>query len=138
MCKTLTPVTRFVHRADVQKNTIEAKVRIDDPSGLLKPDMLARVRILQPQLNAADEEVRMVSRVFVPQEAILDGGYVLLVSDYANESGIASLQSIQVGKTSVDGWIEVLEGLSPGDNVILGEDQSLQGEFVTINTEREH
>ena len=131
-------VTRFVHQADVQKNTIEAKVRIDDPSGLLKPEMLARVRILQPQLNAADDEVRMVSRVFVPQEAILDGGYVLLVSDYANESGIASLQSIQIGKTSVDGWIEVLEGLSPGDNVILGEDKSIQGEFVTINTEREH
>ena len=39
-------VTRFVHKADLQKNTVEAKVRIIDPSPLLKPDMLARVRIL--------------------------------------------------------------------------------------------
>ena len=39
-------VLRFVHRADLQKNTVEAKVRINDPSELLKPDMLARVRIL--------------------------------------------------------------------------------------------
>ncbi|MCH2140611.1 MAG: efflux RND transporter periplasmic adaptor subunit, partial [Phycisphaerales bacterium] len=42
-------VTRFVHRADLQKNTVEAKVRIHDPADLLKPDMLARVRILQPE-----------------------------------------------------------------------------------------
>lgn len=38
-------VSRLVHKADIQKNTVGVKVRILEPSEELKPDMLARVRI---------------------------------------------------------------------------------------------
>lgn len=38
-------VTRLVHQADIAKNTVQAKVRIDAPAPQLRPDMLARVRI---------------------------------------------------------------------------------------------
>ncbi|MBT5582645.1 MAG: efflux RND transporter periplasmic adaptor subunit [Phycisphaerae bacterium] len=131
-------VTRFVHRADVQKNTIEAKIGINDPSGLLKPDMLARVRILQPQHDGTPGEVRTVPRVFVPQDAVLEGGFVLLIRDYAHGSGTASMQPIQLGDTAIDGWIEVLGGLSAGDRVILDADQSLDGDVVEINEEQDH
>lgn len=126
-------VTRFVHRADVQKNTIEAKVRINDPSGLLKPDMLARVRILQPQQSSASGETRMVPRVFAPQESILSGEHVMIIANYANGIGTASLRSVQLGDAAIDGWVEVLNGLSAGDRVILGADLSLEGSAVEIN-----
>ena len=125
-------VTRFVHRADLQKNTIEAKVRIDDPSGLLKPDMLARVRILQPKQPAGSGAVRSVPRIFAPQAAIMDGEHVLLITNYARGSGTAALRSVQLGGTSIDGWIEVLEGLSPGDRVILDADRDLAGTNVQV------
>ena len=39
-------VTHVTHLADLQKNTLEVKVRVVEPSVLLKPDMLARVRFL--------------------------------------------------------------------------------------------
>jgi len=38
-------VSRLVHKADIQKNTVGVKVTLIDPSPELKPDMLARVRI---------------------------------------------------------------------------------------------
>jgi len=39
-------VTRITHEADLQKNTLEVKVRVLDPSPLLKPEMLTRVKFL--------------------------------------------------------------------------------------------
>lgn len=128
-------VTRFVHRADLQKNTIEAKVRIDDPSGLLKPDMLARVRLLQPRQAAGTNEVRTVPRVFVPQDAMLSGGHVLVIADYARGGGTATIEKVRLGDTGIDGWIEVIEGLSPGDRVILGGHPNLDGSTVQIDTQ---
>ncbi|HCA39990.1 MAG TPA: hypothetical protein DEO92_09980 [Phycisphaerales bacterium] len=127
-------VTRFVHRADLQKNTVEAKIHIDDPSGLIKPDMLARVRILQPQQTTDSNEVRTIPRVFVPQDAVLDGGEVLVITNYARGGGTAAIRSVRLGDTDIDGWIEVLEGLSPGDRVILDGERSLDGSTVQIDT----
>ena len=66
-------VTRFVHRADLSKNTIEAKVQIHDPSLLLKPDMLARVRILPALASETEQALRRTPRTFAPGEAIIDG-----------------------------------------------------------------
>jgi HlyD family secretion protein len=41
-------VTRVVHEANIQRNTVQFKVAIKDPSPLLKPEMLTRVRF-QPR-----------------------------------------------------------------------------------------
>ena len=39
-------VTRITHEADLQKNTLQVKVRVIDPDPVLKPEMLTRVRFL--------------------------------------------------------------------------------------------
>jgi len=39
-------VTRIAHEADLQKNTLQVKVRVQDPSPMLRPEMLTRVRFL--------------------------------------------------------------------------------------------
>ncbi len=39
-------VTRITHEADLQKNTLQVKVRVLDPSPLLRPEMLTRVKFL--------------------------------------------------------------------------------------------
>ncbi len=109
-------VTRFVHRADVQKNTVEAKVRIDDPADLLKPDMLARVRILQPKGDENSETVRTVDRVFVPELAVQDNSVLLIDRDDR-----AVRRPITLGASSLDGWREVLTGLRPGDRIITSQ-----------------
>jgi len=46
-------VLRVTHEADLQKNTLEVKVRVVDPSPLLKPEMLTRVKFLPEGGGAA-------------------------------------------------------------------------------------
>lgn len=113
-------VTRFVHRADIAKNTIEAKVRILDPSPLLKPDMLARVRILEAGTDEPTASIRTKARVFAPAEAIEDG-FAWVVGDRQGDRGIAMRRAIEIGDRIADGWIEIVDGLRPGDLVILDE-----------------
>lgn len=122
-------VTRFLHKADLQKNTVEAKVRIIDPSPLLKPDMLARVRILPAADPVTSEGMQRVPRTFVPTEAIVNGeAWILEPTD--GDSGIARKRIPTIGTNEHDGWIEIIEGLNPGDRVILDADGLNDGDRV--------
>ena len=123
-------ITRFVHRADLSKNTVEAKVRIIDPSPLLKPDMLARVRILPAVDPGTREGMMRVPRTFVPMDAIIDGT-AWVIESRSGDSGIARRRSITLGDDEHDGWIEVLEGINPGDLLILDGDGLQDGDRVT-------
>ena len=58
-------VTRLVHRADLAKNTVPVKVRLIDPDPRLKPDMLARVRVMPSSGDSATR--RIATRVFAPE-----------------------------------------------------------------------
>ncbi len=127
-------VLRFVHRADQQKNTIEAKVKILNPSPLLKPDMLARVKILQPKREENDDGTWTEQHIFIPKSSIndLDNPNVWIV-DKANKGlGKATKRSLTLGDKEFDGWIEILSGLSTGDRIITSETVLKEGDSVEI------
>jgi len=128
-------VLRFVHRADQQKNTIEAKVKILNPSPLLKPDMLARVKILQPALEASEQGVWTEQHVFIPRAVIQDteNPVVWIIADFSNGSGKAEQQILELGEQEFDGWIEVLSGLSTGDKIITSEIDLTVGDVVQLH-----
>jgi len=113
-------VERFLHRADIAKNTVEAKITIDAPSPLLKPDMLARVRILPTNRSQTSELRRTAARVFVPQTAVRADGRVWVVADRSGRAGLARPRDVVVGPGRYEDWVEIEEGLLPGDVVILG------------------
>ena len=121
-------ITRFLHRADLQKNTVEAKIQIDAPSRLLKPDMLARVRIMQPP--PIDGEMRRLSRVFIPREAIDDSNRVMVIEELEGDLGVVRQRQIKQGTGEVDGWIELVSGLKPGDRIVL--DEVMDGQTVKV------
>ncbi len=132
-------VTRLVHRADIQKNTVEVKVALDNPAPVLKPDMLARVRFL-----AGGTTVESRQRVLVPESLITrqEGeSSVWIVADRVDTQGVAERRAITVGRATVDGWIEVTDGLHPGDWLVSadhgdGAPRGLtEGERVTITGE---
>ncbi|MDG2424196.1 MAG: efflux RND transporter periplasmic adaptor subunit [Phycisphaerales bacterium] len=124
-------ITRFVHRADLQKNTVEAKIHIDDPSRLMKPDMLARVRILQPAVESG--ETRRISRVFVPRDGIKDGDKVMVIENMEGDRGVVRERSVKTGPGEVDGWIEIISGLAAGDRIVL--DDVTDGQNVKMEVE---
>ena len=131
-------VLRFVHRADQQKNTVEAKVKILDPSPLLKPDMLARVKILQPKREASDEGTWTEQHVFIPKFVVQDisNPVVWIVADVTKGTGIAQRATLVLGQQEFDGWIEVLSGLSTGDRIITSDIDFDIGDVLHIAGDR--
>lgn len=129
-------VTRVVHQADIQKNTVEVKVAIDNPSEQLKPEMLARVKFL-----AADSPSEGASstrqRVFAPRALLQRGGdggdSVFVVADVVNRRGRVERRSITAGRRVIDGWIEIDAGLNVGDLMIADPSPDLEpGDRVRI------
>ena len=136
-------VTRFVNKADISKNTIEAKVAITDPSPLLKPDMLARVRIM-PMSEEGREHgsstVTTMQRVFVPESAIVtidSKPGIWVVDELDRGKGRAAYRPLTLGEGINEGWVEVIDGMQPGDKVILETNGLGQGDHVVIESERE-
>ena len=122
-------VTRIVHEADIQKNTLEVKVAIHDPISPLKPEMLARVKFLGRQSN----EGGSTQRVFVPervlQERATDTAKVWLITP----GGRATMREISLGSSLQDGWIETISGLNPGDTLIAeGTKELKEGQRIRI------
>lgn len=119
-------VSRLVRRADLAKNTLPVKVRLLDPDPRLVPDMLARVRILTETSTDGDAPTTTVTRVFAPEaawsgDAEDDRAEATAIVGVREDRGTAMLRTLVLGKTRIDGWREVVEGLRPGEWVVLGE-----------------
>lgn len=112
-------VTRIVNEADIQKNTLQVKVAIEDPTPEIKPEMLARARFLaavEASAGGGSEQ-----RVFVP-EALVQRGAGGDVHVWVADQGrnVAVLRVVVVGRARNGEWIEIESGLQPGDRLIAG------------------
>lgn len=125
-------VERVEGMADIQRNTLQAKVSLIDPDSRLRPEMLCRAEFLRSAQagspaaqgrNTASQRVQ----VFVPVEALADptrSETVVWTLDPTGER--AERRAIRVKNESTDaGLIEVIEGLNPGDPVILNPPDDL-------------
>jgi RND family efflux transporter MFP subunit len=123
-------VTRAVHEADIQRNTVQFKVAIKDPSPELKPEMLARVRFSPARAGtAADGGGAAASQhVFAPEQLLQRDGPTGPARAWAVDKGrgTASLRAVELGETRADGWVSVRSGLQPGDVVISGDTTGLK------------
>jgi len=132
-------VTRVVHLADIAKNTVQFKVAIENPSPLLKPDMLARAKFFGRAEDVArdDAEASAASSgliVAVDRSTIVATGdgkaFVWWVSPANNR---IERRTVTVGPTRTDGVIEIHRGLNPGDVVVAQPDSDLvAGQRVRI------
>jgi len=122
-------VTRAVHEADIQRNTVQFKVAIKDPSPELKPEMLARVRF-SPQRAASTSEGQAADasqRVFAPERLVQRDGQPGQARAWVVDKGRgrASTRTVSLGEARADGWVAVLSGLRPGDVLISGDTSAL-------------
>ncbi len=130
-------VTRIVGEADLQRNTLQAKVRIVDPHPSMRPDMLCRAEFLeipfssseiQSQQQTAPSHQPGTTRVgyYLPQSAIVEsddnepGVWVL------DESGQRLVfRVLQLGNKQRDGYISATDGVLPGEQVVVDPVPSL-------------
>ena len=128
-------VTRILHQADIQKNTLQVKVSIEKPAAELKPEMLARVQFIAVEDKGAATKVR--DRIFAPAAVFQRDGAKAFVWIVDKGQHIATRRAVTLGSAHLaDGgsdWIEVSDGLLPGDVVISGDTANLrEGQRVRI------
>jgi HlyD family secretion protein len=135
-------VTRVVHEADIQRNTVQFKVAIKDPSPELKPEMLTRVRFYAPARKAGDGAATeaQAHQVFAPGGLLRREGQAAEAKVWAVDKGhgTASLRTVSLGESRHGDWVAVVAGLNPGDVLIAGDTSSLsEGDRVKILGEDE-
>ncbi len=107
------------HHADLQKNTLQIKVRVIDPDPMLRPEMLTRVKFLPSERADAQLESssdRAASAVRIPSDAIdssTQSQRVWVVADRANGRGVLRPVPIRV-VSEEDNWVVVEGNLQPG------------------------
>lgn len=123
--------------ADIQKNTLQVKVAINDPPPVVKPEMLAQVTFLAPERETEPGEVeREAVRIMVPRELLRDinGSNGVWVVDLATSR--ARFKQVKVGRGASGSLVEIESGLSPLDKLIVGGRETVKdGERIHISGE---
>ncbi|MFD2256370.1 efflux RND transporter periplasmic adaptor subunit [Luteolibacter algae] len=112
-------VTRIEGSADLQRNTLQAKVRIKNPNGKLRPEMLSRVEFFEiPPKSEGSGKSEISSAmgvaVYVPDRA-LSGGSVWICDP---ETSRAESRSVTFSEKK-GGLVRIDSGLRPGEWVVL-------------------
>jgi HlyD family secretion protein len=124
--------------ANRQKATIEVRVKVEDPDGLLKPDMNATVSFLSPTRAASGPAAATAPQaespsLRIPASALRENAVFVV------EQGKAVKRPITRGRTTAGGDIEIKKGLIGGEDLILHPPESLkEGDAVKIQESASH
>ena len=123
-------VIRVEPLADLKKNTVQAKIRIEDPGPGLHPEMICRARFAEAATAPAPAGSAPAERVLtVPATAVLvEGGRSFV---FRVEKGVARRVEIRAGEGR-GGRIVVEAGVGAGDRVVVSPPADLaDGDTVT-------
>lgn len=111
-------------QVDVKTGTIRMAGAFDNPGGILRPGMFARVRAVTGIDKAA---------LLVPQRSVVEtqGSYTVVVVDSNNQ---ASIRPVKTGERVGQMWI-ITEGVKQGEQVIAEGIQKAR-EGVTVRTKQ--
>lgn len=111
-------VLRVVQRADIQKVTLQAHVRITDADALLRPEMLVQVQFLAPAADEAGAPSPAIgAAVAIPEDLVSDGHAWVLDA----EGGTATRRRLELGARA-DGMVVVTAGLDLSDKLLRARD----------------
>lgn len=125
-------VTRITGEADLQRNTLQAKVRIEDPSDQLRPEMLCRVEFLQAARAPGATPIPATGPLatWIPASA-LDGDVVWVCDPDARR---VERRPVVSGNETRDDHLRIDDGLLPGEWVVVSPAGLRDGQRV--NPER--
>lgn len=102
-------ITYIYPTVNPETRTAKVRVELPNPAGMLKPDMFANV-----ELASGHGKTPVLS---VPDSAVIDSGTRQVVLVQRGE-GLFEPREVKLGMRS-DGYSEVLQGLSEGENVVV-------------------
>lgn len=127
-------VSRVVHEANIQRNTVQFKVSLDAPSPVLKPEMLTRVKLHASASNSQNARGKSTSgetsgdaggedlMLLIPMVAVTPAGEgkgQVWVVDASGGSPVARRRDIATAPSADEGFVGVTSGLRLTDRVIL-------------------
>ncbi|MDP3211580.1 efflux RND transporter periplasmic adaptor subunit [Methylotenera sp.] len=92
-----------------ETRTAKVRVELDNPGGILKPEMYATVQLVSGHGKA--------NALMVPDSAVLDSGTRQIVLVQRAE-GLFESREVKLGMRG-NGYVEVIEGISAGENVVV-------------------
>ncbi len=107
-------------QADANGRSLLVRARLSQQVANLRSGLFVRVALELGRREAA---------LWVPEEALVPQGGKLFVFKVSN--GEATRVPVKVGARK-PGWAELLEGVSPGDQVVSAGQQRLRGEKVAV------
>lgn len=121
-------------QADIQKNTLQVKVAIDNPPSVIRPEMLAQVVFLAPETpQAKTNSEQQPLRLLIPKELVLNENRSVSVWVADSAQGLARRQSIQIGRAGTDQLVEVIQGLTALDKLIVsGREGLTDGQRIQV------
>lgn len=107
-------VTRITGEADLQRNTLQAKVRIHTPDDRLRPEMLCRVEFLDTATTTERPGDSTTVAVYIPASALQDGSVWVCDPDTKRAS------KRQVSSAGIrENFHRIEQGVLPGEWVII-------------------
>lgn len=138
-------VTGLVGEADLQRNTIQAKVKLLETPDLIRPDMIARARFYTVPAENKELSVAPVSggsKVFasIPEKALENrSGHDAVVWVVSRRAQRAEMRTVKLGEQSESNWVQIITGVGPGEWVVTKAENPLQeGQRVTVKSEVNH
>jgi HlyD family secretion protein len=124
-------VTRIVGEADLQRNTLQAKVRIEKPDTRLRPEMLCRAEFYRaPSEDRSGTSEAIASgplTVFAPSTAVAErSGQIAKIWVVTTDNRHAEWRDVKIGTNENDGDLPILEGIRPGDRMIINPPSTLK------------
>lgn len=129
-------VSRIYGQADLQRNTLQAKVQLLSSSEGLRPEMLCRAEFLAPASNGQSASAPSSGRaaVYVPNKALVEqaGQYYVWTLDKSGKR--VTQQAIRLAPEERDDFRRVSEGLQPGARVVINPPTDLEeGDRIRLN-----
>lgn len=120
-------ITQIAGEADLQRNTLQAKVRVAQPADRLRPDMLCRVEFLDgPGHPGSRAAPSAALALWVPEEAMAEGAVWICDPD----SGRVRKQAVESTRETRDGYVRLSSGARPGEWVVVSPGDLRDGQRV--------
>jgi len=119
-------ILKLGEQLDPATRTLQIRIEVPNPQGLLKPEMYATASIQQSKRRAA---------LLVPEEAVqeIDGVPTVFVRDSGNEF---RARTVETGPHA-DGGVEIVEGLKRGENVVVKGGFALKSQLLKARIQDE-
>lgn len=131
-------IIRITHEADLQKNTLQVKVRVIDPDPLLRPEMLTRVKFLPDETStvSAHQSIEKTHEMVRVPRGSIDGTSgthrIWQIVDRANGRGVLNPVGVTIISTDGD-WVTVQGDLPSGAVIASDPSGCVEGGRVRLN-----